>query len=357
VCEELALRLQMAEEKLQTAVMALQGEGFVGVPAPAPAALRALPARPLIFERQRLPAARRLDLANLDALAGKIAESELTALNPGTPWTVHAFAANPNAPKSLAGWAARLEERLRQTLAATAPSLLNALRPPADVTAAGKGVVLQLCAVPQALWVGLSPREALSSPHPGGVHVAPSDPLAPSRSFMKVEEALELMPSPPRPRERVVDLGAAPGGWSHAFLKRGCRVLAVDNGPMKIRSLDALPGELTHVRANGMTFRPPPAWLPADWLLADMLIPPGQCLGLLKRWLSAGWARRFIVNIKLPQRDPLVALRPIETFLTNQPGVGFVLRQLYHDRREVTVLGEAKAAKATPRRPKRSRGP
>ncbi len=122
---------------------------------------------------------------------------------------------------------------------------------------------------------------------------------------------------------------------------------------MKIRGLENLPGELTHLRANGMTFRPPQGWAPADWLLSDMLIDPGQCLGLLRRWLGGGWMRRFIVNVKLPQREPLAALRPIEAFLAAQPGLRWSLRQLYHDRREVTAMGES--ARTAQGRPSRER--
>ncbi len=313
-----------------------------------------LPKTPLIFERQRLPAARLLGLpgrGGLDALAEGVVAEELPRLGRNENWSLHVFAPNPSAGRSLAGWARRLEGRVRAAAAAKFPEILSRCRPPAEPAAPGREPVLQLCAVPGGLWVSRASSGELSSLHPGGVHISPADPLAPSRSFMKVEEALEVSGAAPAAREKVIDLGAAPGGWSYAFLKRGCRVLAVDNGPMKVLSLDSLAGELTHVRANGLAFRPPPEWLPADWLLSDMLVSPGQCLGLLRRWLGEGWAKRFIVNVKLPQRDPLVALGPIEAFLSGQPGGRFRIRQLFHDRREVTVVGEAATGKAAPRRP------
>ncbi len=77
-----------------------------------------------------------------------------------------------------------------------------------------------------------------------------------------------------------------------------------------------------------------------DWLLADMLISPGVCLGLLRKWLGNGWARRFIVNVKLPQRNPLPALQPLRDYFAKERGLRVSLRQLYHDRREITVMGE-----------------
>lgn len=190
----------------------------------------------------------------------------------------------------------------------------------------------------------------------------PGDPLAPSRSYLKIEEALDVMyraglGGAPRPNETVVDLGAAPGGWTWAFLKRGCRVYAVDNGPLKLRSRGGMGGEVVHLREDGMRFRPQDHMrIPVDWLLSDMLIAPGQALGLLRRWLEGRWARRLVVNIKLPQRYPLVALTPVVDYLHTVPGLRFHVRQLYHDRREVTVMGELGAPPRTQdRKPSRQR--
>ncbi|MDH4225357.1 MAG: hypothetical protein OEW12_06900, partial [Deltaproteobacteria bacterium] len=93
------------------------------------------------------------------------------------------------------------------------------------------------------------------------------------------------------------------------------------------------------LRADGMTFTPPASWLPLDWLVSDMLVPPGKTLGLLRSWLGQRLTARFVVNIKLPQHHPYTALKPIEDFVGQLPGCRFTLRQLYHDRREVTLMG------------------
>ena len=336
--EEITRRLGSGATELVT------GEGLVLLHGPMPLEARRLLKTPFIFERQRLPEARYFPLAPLQGLAEEIRAllPRLASTESGGTWAVHAFAANPGAPRFLAGWAGRLERALRGRDA------------PRSAQEGRDKPVLQLCAVPGGVWVGFSPARELSSPHPGGVHSMPADRQAPSRATLKLEEALQLLGVTPRARERVIDLGAAPGGWSYAFLKRGCRVLAVDNGPMKLDTAQ-LAGELTHLRANGMSFKPPSGWTPVDWLVSDMLIAPGQCLGLLRRWLARGQARRFIVNVKLPQRDPLVALRPIEEFLAGQRGLRFQLRQLYHDRREVTALGLV-ARQPRPTAARRGRG-
>ena len=72
-------------------------------------------------------------------------------------------------------------------------------------------------------------REAWS----GGQRRMADDDAAPSRSYLKVEEAYIVLGREPQPDETVVDLGAAPGGWSYSAAKRGARVIAVDNGPLK----------------------------------------------------------------------------------------------------------------------------
>jgi 23S rRNA (cytidine2498-2'-O)-methyltransferase len=239
--------------------------------------------------------------------------------------------AAPDAPAKLLP---PLESALDDALCAA----LTARRQPAD-TAPAEAWVLQWLLTREGIWQALCPRDRLSSPWPGGAHHARRDDAAPSRSTLKLEEALALMDDPPRPRARAIDLGAAPGGWSYALLKRGCRVLAVDNGPLTIEHLDELPGELTHLRADGMTFKPPAAWLPADWWVSDMLVPPGKALGLLRRWLGQGWCRRFVVNFKLPQANPLPALAPVQDYLASLAGVRWHLRHLYHDRQEVTLFG------------------
>ena len=149
----------------------------------------------------------------------------------------------------------------------------------------------------------------------------------------------------------MVDLGAAPGGWTWAFVKRGCTVTAVDRGALKLKSLGAWGGEVTHLTEDGLRFRPS---RPVDWLASDMLIAPGIALGLVRKWHEGGWARNYVVNLKLPQQHPDATLVPIQTALDALPGFRYRLRQLYHDRREVTLLGESVRA---PERAHRQRHP
>lgn len=167
------------------------------------------------------------------------------------------------------------------------------------------------------------------------------DPQAPSRSYLKIEEALHIMGVSPQSGEIVVDLGAAPGGWSHAALKRGARVIAVDNGPLRepVRSHRAL----KHLHSDALKYQHEGAG-PVDWLFCDVLETPEVILEVLSHWIGEKRCRRFVVNLKLGRRDPLQVLTALQA---PKGGIAsfcqhFSARQLYHDRDEITLMGTVK---------------
>lgn len=300
------------------------------------------PSTPLAFERQRIPDARFIDPARLKPVAPATAAEVMGAVNASSRlWTTHVFTSDPEAGEALASRAAGIEAAIVREGAKLAREAARRFRPHEKLARrADGGLVTQFCLTPAGLWHGTSELRDLGSARPGGLHRMAFDPRAPSRSYLKMEEALERMGLEPAPGEQVVDLGAAPGGWTFAFLKRGCDVTSVDNGPMKIGELETLPGRLTHLREDGVAFAPRGMRTPVDWLVADMLIPPGVAMGLLRRWLGQGWARRFVVNVKIPQDECWQPLKPLHDLLAALP-VKAGIRQLYHDRREVTVFGTA----------------
>ncbi len=162
----------------------------------------------------------------------------------------------------------------------------------------------------------------------GGQRRMADDPQAPSRSYLKAEEAYAALGDGPKAGELVVDLGAAPGGWSYSAAKRGAKVVAVDNGPLKGGALSH--PLIEHRMEDAFKYEPPKA----DWLFCDMIEDPERVLDLTRRWLEAGRCRRLVVNLKFGRHDPLPLIRKAKAL----PAKDVKVRHLYHDREEVTVL-------------------
>lgn len=199
-------------------------------------------------------------------------------------------------------------------------------------------------------------REAVS----GGQRRMADDDAAPSRSYLKVEEAYIVLGREPQPDETVVDLGAAPGGWSYSAAKRGARVIAVDNGPLKggafghplieHRLEDAFKFVPSFAKASAVA-KPmadksegrPTGAERYDWLFCDLVEEPHHVMqNIVTPWLANGWCRRFVINLKFGHVDSLALLRELRAAESPffRQAASFRIRHLYHDREEFTVVGE-----------------
>jgi 23S rRNA (cytidine2498-2'-O)-methyltransferase len=175
----------------------------------------------------------------------------------------------------------------------------------------------------------------------GGQRRMADDPAAPSRSYLKVEEAYGVLGRDPREGETVVDLGAAPGGWSFSAARRSAQVIAIDNGPLKGGAL-AHP-RIEHRREDAFGFRPGNAEV-FDWLFCDLVEDPHHVLrSIVEPWLQGGWCRRFVVNLKFGRADAIALLEDVRRRLA--PGCATLrVRHLFHDREEFTLVGEVRNA-------------
>jgi 23S rRNA (cytidine2498-2'-O)-methyltransferase len=180
-----------------------------------------------------------------------------------------------------------------------------------------------------------------ASPWPMGIPRLHMPRAAPSRSALKLAEAFVTFLGI-REREfvgagmRAVDLGAAPGGWTWQLAQRGLRVIAVDNARLKGDAADN--PLVTHVRADGLSFRPR---RPVDWLVCDIVDQPAKVAAVVADWMVDGAARRAIFNLKLPMKKRYDEVARCERLISERlarAGTRFELRlkQLYHDREEVT---------------------
>ena len=191
-------------------------------------------------------------------------------------------------------------------------------------------------------WVGFSDPER-ASPWPMGIPRLKFPAGAPSRSALKLEEAILTFLTPEERAEYLrdglegVDLGAAPGGWTWQLVADGLSVVAIDNGPMDEALMDT--GQVEHRREDGFRFRPE---RPVEWMVCDMVENPLRVAELAATWLEQGWCRRSIFNLKLPMKRRHQAVEECREQIRGQlasAGIPFALdiKHLYHDRDEVTA--------------------
>ena len=290
---------------------------------------RVLPWASLIFARQKL----RLlaDLRGLDprdriapmlaALQGRARFGTLVMEHPDS-----------DAAKPLAGLARSLGNALR-------PALRKAGLLSAQDDARLPRLHVCFVAGDHALLAASDPAD--SAPWPLGIPRLRMHADAPSRSALKLEEALLVLLDEGERRRllrdgmRAADLGAAPGGWTWVLARHGLRVQSIDNGPLRQHVLDT--GLVEHLRADGFSWQPAQA---LDWMVCDMVEQPRRVAERMATWLREGWCRHAIFNLKLPMKKRWQETRLCLDLFAAQAGEPLAIRakQLYHDREEITVF-------------------
>ena len=189
---------------------------------------------------------------------------------------------------------------------------------------------------------------ASTSSWAGGIPRLRFPSAAPSRSTLKLEEALlTLLDADERerwlkPAMSAVDLGASPGGWTWQLVRRSISVIAVDNGPIDQGLIDS--GLVTHLRADGFRYQPQS---PVDWMVCDMVEQPRKVAARMAEWLAGGWCRFAIFNLKLPMKkryDEVNLCRSLIEEAAAEAGkrIEWRARHLYHDREEITVFARVR---------------
>ncbi|WP_202844486.1 23S rRNA (cytidine(2498)-2'-O)-methyltransferase RlmM [Luteimonas saliphila] len=325
-----------AEAGIAGYARATRGEGYLLFLGDDSAMATRLPWRSLVFARQSLRLFAELrDLDPRDRIAPMLEaiESERD-MDPGRRapygelWVEHP---DSDAGKPLSGLARSFGNALRPVLRKR--GLLAASDDP-------RLPRLHVCFVAgdHALLADSDPAD--SAPWPLGVPRLRLHADAPSRSALKLEEALLTLLDDTQRREwlrpgmTAADLGAAPGGWTWVLARHGLRVIAIDNGPLRPHLLET--GLVEHLRADGFHWQPA---RPLDWMVCDMVEQPTRVARRVGEWFREGWCRHAIFNLKLPMKKRwLETRRSLDAFRrTAQAPLVLRARQLYHDREEITV--------------------
>ena len=295
------------------------------------------PALDPAFARQVLPAATLVGAPSVARLAAGALDAGWEGLVAERgPWRLDAWAAEEGPLGSRASLVARaftelLGERRRRRA-----------RERVDSGAAGCVVQLLLCE-PERLYCSVSSPLALTwggtwpAPFSAGVAPVAEDRTAPSTAYRKLEEAFAWLGRAPEPGERCVDLGAAPGGWTHVALARGAHVAAVDRAALDPR-LAGHP-RLVHERGDAFAWTPE---APVDWLLCDVIAEPERSATLLERWVASGLCRHFVMHLKFKGAGRYaLAAQALARVRTSGRFAVARCKHLRFDKHELTLLGSA----------------
>lgn len=299
----------------------------------------------LTFARQWLPDIQEIGTSSVSKIADAILDSSTPLNHSDLPWVLHFitpdnFLEHGKYYQTLCPRMKLIQKVFLQQLQKYRPGLLKRLKKNKLGAELKSLLVLQVLFVDHGrvflsmakcyrLASGKQVPFAWSSYH----NRIPEDPKSPCRSYYKIEEAWLETGYGPTAHDVCVDLGAAPGGWSWAALKRGAQVFAIDDADLAPH-VESHPC-CRHIRENAHAYMPDH---PVDWMFCDIIAKPMATLGLLERWLEQKACRHFIVNVKFRGQYPATILEAIACLAQKYVLPNLSVRHLYHDHNEITLI-------------------
>lgn len=149
----------------------------------------------------------------------------------------------------------------------------------------------------------------------------------PSRAYLKIWEALTILGDWPKPNDRVVDLGSAPGSWTWALSQLGASVLSIDRAKLK------LPQEslrnVTYQSGDAFSFKPEKM----DWVFSDVICFPEKLFQYVSEWIQSGQCQKFVCSIKFTGKPDLGIIHRFRKLPNSR------VLHLSHNKNEVTWIG------------------
>ncbi len=145
-------------------------------------------------------------------------------------------------------------------------------------------IVVDLILVEEGeIWIGAHRQIPPHVAHPGGITPVTLPEGAPSRAYLKLEEAIRCFDLPLRSGDHAVEVGAAPGGAVFALLERGLKVVGIDPAEMDPDVVKRGGKDFIHLAFSAYDIQPEDLPEKMEWLLLDMNADPRISLKLTER--------------------------------------------------------------------------
>lgn len=301
-------------------------------------------ARPPAFVRHICPVHIALPLSgeatDLETLNEAVAETIAARVDGGRTFSVQSRVVAETAYKPF-----DVNTALARTVATMAGAPLD-VRAPQQVISA---VIARVGAGEEAGlrgFLGLSDVEDNLSDWAGGVRRFARDPEQVSRSEFKLLEALEVFAIDLPSRGVALDLGASPGGWTRILRQRAQYVTAIDPGNLHPSLASDKGVRHLHMTAEAYLAGDPDTF---DVIVNDMRMDGRDSARLMVQFAGCLYPHGIaLMTLKLPERKRRQVIDHARHILEDRYEI-MGMRQLFHNRSEVTLYMRLRAALPTGR--------
>lgn len=137
------------------------------------------------------------------------------------------------------------------------------------------------------IWFGSHLHHSGHSGLPGGRPEIALPLAAPSRAFLKIEEAILRVGADPKPSDRALEIGCSPGGALYALLRRGLNVWGVDRDAPSPSLATEFKERFRFIQSPMEFALPTDIRSPRDlhWILLDVSLSPDKTLPQVAHWV------------------------------------------------------------------------
>ena len=201
-------------------------------------------------------------------------------------------------------------------------------------------VAVSLTVLKNTAYMGVSYLSDNVSDWTGGVLFYSKAGDAICRAEFKLEEAIKVFAIEIKEGMKALDLGAAPGGWTHYLSKQGIKVDAVDPAELNEAVLECK--DVVHYKTTAQEFVNTNPNRYYDMIVNDMKMDTKQSVEIIcemSKQLNPGGM--CLMTLKLPKNNVQKRIREAKKILGRVFDT-IQIRQLYYNRSEVTVYAKGR---------------